>query len=191
MDLLFAILLLPIAIAICLPIAVMIKIFDEGPIFYNAKRLGLDMKQFKMYKLRTMKVDAPDIRNDDGSTFNSDHDDRVTKIGKILRKTSVDEIPQLWNVIKGNMSFVGPRPSPLGNEKRYSIDFKKKFEVKPGITGLNQAKLRNAATMEERIENDLFYVENISFILDMSIIRMTFFSVLGRKNITGDQKNAR
>src|SRR5690606_18350475 len=122
--------------------------------------LGKDMKEFKMYKFRSMKVNAPDIRNEDGTTFNSSDDARVTKVGRILRNTSVDEIPQLINVIKGDMSLVGPRPSPLGNKDIYPEEFFKKFEVRPGVTGYNQVILRNKATMEQRIKNDSYYVEN-------------------------------
>lgn len=189
LDIIISIVLIPFAIVICIPFALLIKINDRGPIFYNADRLGKNMKQFKMYKLRTMIVDAPDIRNEDGSTFNSSEDPRVTKIGNILRKTSVDELPQLFNVLLGNMSFVGPRPSPLGNEKNYSKEFKKKFLVKPGITGLNQATLRNTASMEERIENDLLYVNEISFSMDIKIIIMTFINVIKKKNINQDEYN--
>lgn len=189
LDIFFSIVALPFVIIICVPCAVIIKLSDRGPIFYNAERLGKDMKKFKMYKLRTMRVNAPDIRNDDGSTFNSVSDSRVTPFGYILRKTSIDELPQFVNVLLGNMSFVGPRPSPLGNEKRYTEEFKKKFLVKPGITGLNQATLRNSASMEERIKNDTYYAENISFSMDFKIIVWTLVSVLKRENITGEARN--
>ena len=166
-----------------IPVAIMIKLEDKGPIFFNAPRIGKDMTEFPMYKFRSMKVNAPDIRNEDGSTFNSDDDPRVTKIGKILRKTSIDEIPQIINVLKGDMSFVGPRPSPLGNKDLYPKKYIRKFDVKPGITGYNQAVLRNSSTMEQRIANDLYYVETISFKLDFKIIYLTLISVLKSKNI--------
>ena len=106
-----------------IPVVIMIKLEDKGPVFYNAPRLGKGMREFPMYKFRSMKVNAPDIRNEDGSTFNSDNDPRVTKIGNVLRKTSIDELPQLLNVLKGDMSFVGPRPSPLGNKDIYPKEF--------------------------------------------------------------------
>ncbi len=185
-DILISIILLPFICVICLLFAVAIKLEDGGSIFYNAERLGKNMKKFRMFKLRTMKENSPDIRNMDGSTFNSSNDHRVTKIGLILRKTSIDELPQLVNVLLGDMSLVGPRPSPLGNEHRYSEEFKVKFEVQPGITGLNQALLRNAASMDERMENDVYYVKNISIFLDFRIVFLTFFSVIKRKNITRD-----
>lgn len=182
-DILLSLLLLPFVLLIMIPVAILIKLEDRGPVFYNAPRLGKDMKQFVMYKFRSMKVDAPDIRNNDGTTFNSENDSRVTKVGRILRKTSIDELPQILNVLKGDMSFVGPRPSPLGDKSMYPKEFFKKYNVKPGITGYNQAVLRNAATMEERIINDAFYVENVSCTLDIKIIVMTAVSVLKSKNI--------
>jgi undecaprenyl phosphate N,N'-diacetylbacillosamine 1-phosphate transferase len=183
-DILFSILLFPFATIICAPFMLAIYLEDRGPIFYNANRLGKGMITFKMYKLRSMKVGAPDLRNDDGSTFNSSNDPRVSKIGKIIRKLSIDELPQLINVFLGDMSFVGPRPSPLGNENRYTEEYKVKFGVLPGVTGLNQAVLRNSASMEERIKNDVYYVNNISFILDIKIVALTFLSVVRSKNIT-------
>lgn len=174
---------LPVLLIIMIPVAIAIKVEDNGPIFYNDYRLGKNMKPFVMYKFRSMQINAPDIRNSDGTTFNAADDPRVTKVGRVLRKTSIDEIPQLVNVLKGDMSLVGPRPSPLGSKDMYPKDFFVKFEVKPGITGYNQALLRNKATMEQRIENDLYYVENISFCLDVKIIIMTVVSVLKFKNI--------
>jgi lipopolysaccharide/colanic/teichoic acid biosynthesis glycosyltransferase len=182
-DVIGALLALPLLLIIMIPVSIMIKLEDKGPVFYIAPRLGKDMKEFRMYKFRTMKVNAPDIRNEDGSTFNSDDDPRVTKVGKILRKTSIDELPQIINVLKGDMSFVGPRPSPLGNKDKYPKEYFRKFDVRPGITGYNQALLRNKSTMEQRVKNDLYYVENISFTLDIKIIFMTVVSVLKCKNI--------
>ncbi|MBT2616773.1 MULTISPECIES: sugar transferase [unclassified Bacillus (in: firmicutes)] len=182
-DVMVSILALPFFIIVMIPVSIMIKLEDKGPVFYNAPRLGKDMKEFPMYKFRSMKVNAPDIRNADGSTFNSDDDTRVTKVGRILRKTSIDEIPQIFNLIKGDMSFVGPRPSPLGNKDIYPKEFFRKFDVSPGITGYNQAILRNKSTMEQRVKNDIYYVENISFLLDIKIIFMTLVSVFMSKNI--------
>lgn len=183
LDIVLALIALFLLVLIFVPVAIAIKFEDGGPIFYNAKRLGRYQKEFNMYKFRSMKVNAPDIRNKDGSTYNSDDDPRVTNIGRFIRKTSIDELPQLLNVLIGNMSFVGPRPSPLGNT--YDEIFIRKFEVKPGITGYNQAKLRNSATHEERVKNDIYYVDNISFGLDVKILFWTFIGVVQRKNING------
>ncbi|WP_096550377.1 sugar transferase [Ureibacillus thermosphaericus] len=189
LDLFCSLLGLPIFLIVMIPVAIAIKIDDGGPIFYNASRIGKNMKEFKMYKFRSMKVNAPDIRNADGSTFNSENDPRVTRVGKFLRKTSIDEIPQLLNVLKGDMSLVGPRPSPLGNKDLYPKEYFRKFEVKPGITGYNQALLRNQSTMEQRIKNDLYYVENVSLILDLKIILLTILSVIKSKNIYRNDLN--
>lgn len=183
LDLFIAILISPIVLIIAIPIGIAIKSEDHGSIFYLSERYGQNMKKFKMIKFRTMKMNAPDIRNKDGSTYNSAKDPRLTKIGAVLRKTSVDELPQIFNVLMGHMSLVGPRPSPMGNEKTYTKFIKKKFNVKPGITGYNQALLRNSATLEERYKNDVYYAKNVSFLLDVKIIIMTVVGVLKKKNI--------
>lgn len=182
-DIFLAVLLLPIFILTVIPIGILIKREDGGNIFYNGERIGKDMKPFKMHKFRTMKMNASDIRNADGSTFNSDTDSRVTRIGHILRKTSLDELPQIINVLKGDMSFVGPRPSPLGNINKYPDYYFKKFEIRPGITGLTQATLRNSASMEERMKLDTFYRNRVRPTMDIYIILKTISSVLMRKNI--------
>lgn len=183
LDILLSIFILPLFFILFIVVGIAIKIEDGGSIFYLDKRYGKNMKVYTMYKFRSMKENAPDIRNSDGTTFNSSTDSRVTKVGKFIRKTSIDEIPQILNVFLGQMSFVGPRPSPLGDKKQYGEEFFRKFEVLPGITGYNQAYARNQATMVERIKNDTYYVENLSFILDLKVIIRTFTSVLASKNI--------
>lgn len=182
-DILISIIALPFIALIGIPIAIAIKVEDRGSVFYLGLRYGKDMKKFKMFKFRSMKMNAKDIRNADGTTYNSAQDDRQTRIGRILRKTSLDELPQFINVLIGDMSFIGPRPSPMGNEDTYTDYIKKKFQVRPGITGLNQALKRNSATLEERYKNDVYYAEHVSFGLDVKIIFMTVKSVLLRKNI--------
>lgn len=172
-----------VVILVGIPIAIAIKAEDGGSILYGGERYGKSMKKFPMYKFRSMKENAADIRNADGTTFNSANDPRLTKVGRFIRKTSLDELPQFFNVLKGDMSFIGPRPSPMGNEATYTDFIKKKFQVKPGITGYNQALLRNKATLEERYKNDVYYAENVSFLLDVKIVFMTILSVLKRKNI--------
>ncbi|EST90321.1 hypothetical protein T233_00624 [Vagococcus lutrae LBD1] len=185
-DIILSLIVLPIVLIIIVIVGILIKLEDNGSIIYKDLRLGEDLKPFKMYKLRSMKVDAPDIRNSDGTTFNSENDSRVTKVGKIIRKTSLDEVPQFINVLMGDMSFVGPRPSPLGDKSIYPKEFFEKFKVKPGITGYNQAILRNNATMEQRIKNDCYYVNNVSLKLDVYIIYQTIISVVKRRNIYND-----
>lgn len=182
-DFVGALILLPMLLIIYIIVAILIKLDDCGHVFYKDVRLGRSIKEFEMYKFRTMIENAPDIRNVDGTTYNGKNDDRVTKIGRILRETSIDETAQLINILKGDMSFVGPRPSPLGNKHLYSKEYIRKFSVRPGITGYNQAYFRNSASLEDRQKNDLYYVENISLMLDIKIIFKTFFIVLKRESI--------
>ncbi|GFR36003.1 sugar transferase [Thermobrachium celere] len=183
LDIVFSLILLPPAILVILICGILIKLEDGGPIFYCGIRLGKNGKIFKMYKLRSMKVNAPDLRNSDGSTYNSEDDPRLTKVGRILRKTSIDELPQIFNVLKGDMSFVGPRPDLPEHIMYYQGKEIKKIEVMPGITGYNQAYFRNSITWKKRLQNDLYYVENISFLLDLKIIIKTVEQVLFRKGI--------
>ena len=181
-----ALLMLPFVLLVIIIFGPIIYFTDRGPIFYNAPRTGLRCKHFKMFKLRSMYVNAPDIRNADGSTFNSDKDPRVTPVGRFLRKTSLDEFPQFLNVLTGDMSFVGPRPT-LGNKQlNYDElvgDRKKRFSVKPGITGYAQAYYRNSITQDEKFHWDAYYADHISLWLDMKVLFMTVYSVVGRKNI--------
>lgn len=183
LDIVISLVALPFVALVGIPVAIAIKVEDGGSVFYLGPRYGKDMKIFSMFKFRSMKMNAKDIRNADGSTFNSEQDDRQTKVGKFLRKTSIDELPQFINVLVGDMSLVGPRPSPMGNEATYTDFVRKKFTVRPGITGYNQALKRNSATVEERYKNDVYYAEHVSFRFDIKILLMTVASVLKRKNI--------
>lgn len=177
------ILLIPLTpfIFIC---ALVIYIEDFNNPFYNSLRVGKDGKKFKMYKLRTMKINAPDIRKEDGSTYNSENDHRLTKVGKFLRKTSIDELPQLFNVFIGNMSLIGPRPNLITVPFEQLSDIeKRRLAVNPGITGYNQAFYRNSVSTETKYKNDVFYVENVSFKMDIKIIVKTISTVFKRSNI--------
>ena len=165
-----------------------IYISDKGSVFYNAKRVGKDGQIFKMFKLRSMYTNAPDLRNSDGSTFNSEKDPRVTKIGRFMRKTSLDEIPQLLNVLKGDMSLVGPRPTVTDKDKIIvEDDVRARYSVKPGITGYAQAFYRNSITQNEKYKYDNYYAENISFLMDVKILLKTLSSVFMRANIYSDE----
>ena len=184
LGLIFAIIGLPFFAIIFLIVAPMIVLEDKGPIFYNAPRLGRNSKVFNMYKFRSMKVNAPDIRNEDGTTFNSENDPRVTRIGKILRKTSLDETPQLLNVLIGNMSFIGPRPDlPNAEKEVYRPGDAKKLSVNPGITGYSQAFYRNSSTINQRLDGDVYYAENVSFLLDLKIFLKTIKTVALHENV--------
>ncbi|QFK72930.1 sugar transferase [Pradoshia sp. D12] len=183
LDLLLALLALPILFIILVILGPIIYIQDKGSIFYNAPRLGKDGKVFNMYKLRSMKMNAPDLRNDDGSTFNAADDPRLTRVGKFIRKTSLDETPQLLNIIKGDMSIIGPRPDLPEHQELYEGNEGRKLEIRPGVTGYNQAYFRNTVPWKERIQNDIYYIDNLSWWLDMKIFFKTAISVLKRKDV--------
>lgn len=131
-------------------------------------------------------VNAPDIRNEDGSTYNGEDDPRVTKIGRFMRKTSIDEIPQMLNVLLGDMSLIGPRPDPLDDMQIYTEYQKKKLQVRPGITGYNQAFFRNSVGQNEKFEHDVYYAEHISFVFDVKIFFKTIVTILSHKNVYND-----
>lgn len=183
-DIIIGLIALPFVLSLCVIIGPIIYFNDKGPIFYNGPRIGLHGKVFKMCKFRSMKVNAPDLRTADGSTYNSDDDPRVTKIGRFLRRTSIDEIPQFLNVLAGQMSFVGNRPDTPRMLDVYTDEEKKwLFITKPGITGYSQAYYRNSTTCEEKIANDIFYAKNESFTMDVKIIFRTVKTVICRENI--------
>ncbi|WP_066633862.1 sugar transferase [Desulfolucanica intricata] len=183
LDLILALIALPFWFIILIIVGPVIYFQDKGSIFYNAPRLGKDGNIFKMYKFRSMKVNAPDIRNKDGSTFNSEDDPRLTKIGKFIRKTSLDETPQLLNVIKGDMSIIGPRPDLPEHRLLYEGNEERKLEVRPGISGYNQAYYRNTVPWKERIQNDIYYIDHLSLWFDIKIFFKTAVSVLKREDI--------
>ncbi|MEK4739722.1 MULTISPECIES: sugar transferase [Bacillus] len=185
----FSLILMPFILLLIIIVGMAIKIEDRGPVFYFADRIGKGGKIFKMFKFRSMKVNAPDIRMEDGSTYNSDNDERVTKVGKFLRKTSIDEIPQAINILKGDMAFVGPRPDSAMWLNNYTKEERIILKVRPGITGYNQAINRNSVGTKEKIKNDIIYVQNVSFLFDIKILIMTVKSVLLSKNIYREGKN--
>lgn len=182
------VLIVPVTL-ICIIFGIIIFCEDKGSIFYCAERLGKNRKSFRMYKLRSMKLNAPDIRNEDGSTFNSDNDPRLLKIGKFIRKTSIDELPQILNVLKGEMSLIGPRPDLASQGKIYDLQKKDqtRFLVLPGITGYAQCHGRNELDWDERIALDHYYVDNCSFSLDFSIFLKTITEVLRKRGVNRDE----
>lgn len=177
-----AILMIPVGIVIGIS-ALFIKAEDKGPVFYMANRTGRFGKTFKMFKLRSMKVNAPDIRLADGSTYNGDDDPRVTKFGKFARKTSIDELPQVINILKGDMTFIGPRPDTPVGSAAYTEEEKIILTVRPGVTGYNQAVNRNSVLTKEKLKNDIYYVKHLSLLFDIKIVFMTIATVLRHKNI--------
>ncbi len=180
--LLSAILMIPIGLVIAVS-GIFIKAEDHGPVFYMAERTGRFGKIFRMFKLRSMKVNAPDIRLADGSTYNGEEDPRVTAFGKIARKTSIDELPQVINILKGDMTFIGPRPDTPVGSAAYTEEEKIILTVRPGITGYNQAVNRNSVLTKEKLKNDIYYVNHLSLGFDIRIIFMTLATVLGHKNV--------
>lgn len=189
-DLILALIALPFWFVILVIVGLIIYFQDKGSIFYNAPRLGKDGKVFKMYKFRSMKMNAPDLRNDDGSTFNAEDDPRLTRIGKFIRKTSLDETPQLLNIIKGDMSIIGPRPDLPEHRELYEGNEERKLEIRPGVTGYNQAYFRNTVPWKERIQNDIYYIDHLSWWLDIKIFYKTAISVLKREDVFVPEKNA-
>lgn len=182
-DLFVCILAFPFWLLLFIPIALAIVIDDRGPIFYVSERIGQNCKKLKMYKFRSMKVNAEHLVNADGSTYNSENDSRVTKVGRFLRKTSLDEIPQLINVFLNQMSIIGPRASEWNALPSYKEDELDKMKVLPGITGYSQAYFRNSISVREKRLLDAKYAHNISFKLDVKIFFRTIRTVFKRENI--------
>lgn len=166
-------------------IAFLVKISSKGPIFFMQERLGFHGTVYKIIKFRTMVINAENLG--DGLKVKSETDPRITPIGRILRKTSLDELPQLFNVLMGSMSLVGPRPPvtyhPYAGYVNYPEWAKKRFEMRPGITGLAQATVRNSVSWDDRIKVDNQYIDKFSVILDIKIMLMTIVRLFSKKDI--------
>lgn len=174
-----------ILLIFCLPlmlsIAILVKIKLGSPIFFTQERVGKGNKVFKIIKFRTMTNE----KSKDGMLL-SDHE-RLTKFGKIIRSLSLDELPELLNVIKGDMSIVGPRPLPTKYLPYYSKEQLKRHTVNPGITGWAQINGRNLISWKQKFILDLWYIQNMSLLLDLKIIIITFFKVIKREGITQNE----
>ncbi|MGL4694354.1 sugar transferase [Enterococcus larvae] len=184
LDIFFALFLGLILSPILLAIAILIKINSKGPVLFLQERVGKNKTVFKICKFRTMITDAE--KSGDGLFVFSENDNRITKVGKFLRKTSLDELPQLINVLKGEMSFIGPRPPVCYHPykiEEYPSEFDLRFTVLPGITGLAQIKLRNGAVWDERMRVDNEYVRHLSFFEDVSIFFKTIVTVFKSENV--------
>lgn len=171
----FSPLMVLIAIAICLD--------SRGRVMFRQARLGRFGVPFTLFKFRTMIEDAPDYRNADGSSFNAANDARVTRLGHFLRRTSLDELPQLLNVLTGEMSLVGPRPDQVDQAQFYSGAEWRRTLVKPGITGLAQINGRNSISWAERKQLDIEYVAHQSWLLDLRILWRTIPYVIGSHDV--------
>lgn len=180
LDMVFAWLILVVSSPVLLLIAIAIKLDSEGPAVFSQRRLGCGGKEFDMYKFRTMVVNA-----EAGGVYSDAKDTRVTRVGRLLRKTSLDELPQCINIIKGDMSFVGFRP-PLTYHpwrwEEYTDQQKQMFSLRPGITGWAQVNGRRTVEWNRRIEMNVWYAEHVSFLLDCKIVLMTVFKVLANSD---------
>ena len=198
-DLLVSALGIVLLLPLWLLIALLIKLDSKGPVFYTQERVGMDGRLFLLYKFRTMKAGADpqlhreyqkafiegraeaNLGNDSKPTYKLLTDPRITRIGKFLRRTSLDEVPQLFNVLSGDMSVVGPRPPIPYEVEAYELWHRKRLDMKPGVTGLWQVSGRNRLPFEEMVRLDLFYIENWSLLLDLKIILRTGFVMIGRE----------
>ena len=189
MDIVLASIGLVVLSPVFLIIAILIKTESKGKVFFKHKRIGKNGKEIYIYKFRTMVENAEDLikqftpeqMKEFKENFKLENDPRVTKIGKILRKTSLDELPQLINIIKGNISIIGPRPVIEEELEKYGMNKNKFLSVTPGLTGYWASNGRSNTTYEQRMEMELYYVDNMSFKMDVKIFFKTVLSVLKRE----------
>jgi exopolysaccharide biosynthesis polyprenyl glycosylphosphotransferase len=169
-------------------VALAVKVDSNGPIFYGQTRVGRGNRPFRIWKFRTMVANAEELRAEleaqnqaDGPLFKIDHDPRITRVGRLLRKTSIDELPQLWNVLRNEMSLVGPRPGLPSEAIHWDAELRERLRVKPGITGMWQVHGRSNASFDEYARLDLYYVHNWSLLVDIGILARTVPTVLWSK----------
>ena len=179
LDILIALAAIVILSPILVAIGISIRLSSKGPAVFKQQRAGKNGKPFVFYKFRTMKLDVDPF----GPSPKSGQDRRLTKVGKFLREYSLDELPQLFNILKGDMSIVGPRPLYLSQIPEWNERQKKRLLVKPGLTGLAQIRGRAELTREEKLELDVEYVETASLLADIRIILATIIQIFNRKNI--------
>ncbi len=179
-DLILGLILFILFSPVMIIVALLIRFNMGSPVVFKQLRPGFKGRSFNLYKFRTMS----NVKDENGYLLKDD--ERLTDLGKVLRKYSLDELPQLLNVIKGDLSFVGPRPLLMEYLERYSEEQARRHDVKPGITGWAQVNGRNALTWEQKFKFDIWYVDNSSFWLDLKILWMTFFRVLKAEGISGD-----
>lgn len=189
LDIICSIIGLTLLSPIILVVAILIKLESKGPIVFSQKRVGLNGQEFDMYKFRSMVQNAEELKDKlakqnemSGPMFKIKDDPRVTKVGKFIRKTSIDELPQLINVLRGEMSLVGPRPSLPKEVAKFERWMLKRLDVKPGLTCYWQVSGRNNIDFVNWMKLDLQYVEDRSFLLDLKLIFKTFFVLFGDKN---------
>lgn len=177
MDIVLSLLAIIILSPVLLIVALLVRVKLGSPVIFKQNRPGLNEKIFTLYKFRTMT----DEKDENGELLPNDI--RLTKLGRILRATSLDELPELFNILKGDMSIIGPRPLLIEYLPLYNENQKHRHDVRPGLSGLAQVNGRNAISWEEKFDYDIEYVENLTFLLDLKIILKTFFKVLKREGI--------
>jgi len=175
-DLSISLIMLLLLSPLLVVIAAIIVISEGSPVLFKQKRLGQGCEEITIHKFRTMKVQKLDNHESD--------ENRITTLGKILRKFSLDELPMLYDVLIGNMSLVGPRPLLVKYKTRFNATQNRRHEVRPGITGLAQIKGRNRLSWDKKFQYDVFYVDNQSLLLDLKILAITLFQVITAKNVT-------
>ena len=180
MDFLIAALSIIIFSPLLIILAILVRVKLGGPVIFKQERPGLNGKVFKLYKFRTMT----DAKNENGNLLDDEY--RLTSFGKKLRSTSLDELPELYNILKGDMSIVGPRPLLVKYLPLYNDEQKRRHDVRPGLTGLAQVSGRNAITWTEKFNKDIEYVDNVSLRLDISIFFKTIYCVLKKEGINSD-----
>jgi len=178
-DILFVLAISPLLLIVIGLIAIIVRLTSGSPVFFRQERAGRNMQPFTIYKFRTMRTDVDPF----GPSPKAGTDDRMTRIGNWLRKYSLDELPQFFNVLKGNMSLVGPRPLYMDQARQWNERQKRRLLVEPGLTGLAQINGRGNLTIEDKLDLDVRYVDNQSLWQDLRIFIATFFSVLRPKNI--------
>lgn len=191
-DTLIACVMLVILSPVLIIVAIAVKLDSKGPAIFKQERIGKDFKPYKMWKFRSMVVNAQNMGT---GVYSFAGDPRITKVGRILRKTSLDELPQLWNIIKGDMAFVGPRSPVVGHFPCYeelNEDYRRRFTVLPGITGLAQVTGRNELPWDEKVKYDNIYIDNVKkygILFDIKMWIMTFVRVLSMKDVEETQEN--
>lgn len=180
-DIMVSFIGLLITLPIMIIVAILVKVNLGSPIIFTQERAGLHGKTFKLYKFRSMTNEL----DDNGKLLSNDL--RLTRFGKLLRSTSLDELPELFNILKGDMSLIGPRPLLTEYLPRYNNEQKKRHNVRPGLTSLTAVNGRASLSWEDRLAMDVRYVKNVSFLLDLKIFFKTFITVFKRENISSDR----
>ena len=191
-DTLIACVMLVILSPVLIIVAIAVKLDSKGPAIFKQERIGKDFKPYKMWKFRSMVVNAQNMGT---GVYSFAGDPRITRVGRILRKTSLDELPQLWNIIKGDMAFVGPRSPVVGHFPSYeelNEAYRRRFTVLPGITGLAQVTGRNELPWDEKVKYDNIYIDKVKkygILFDIKMWIMTFVRVLSMKDVEETQEN--